>query len=63
MMDTVCLNVVGFRDVLWSLVCILCSLVSKEQGITVVAVCVVYDIFIANQVGGNRYWYFRNIII
>ena len=40
----------GSRDVLWSLVCVLCSTVSKEQGVTVVAVCVVYDLFIANQV-------------
>ena len=40
----------GSRDVLWSLVCVVCSTVSKEQGITVVAVCVVYDLFIANQV-------------
>ena len=41
----------GSRYLLWSLVCVLCSLVSKEQGITVVAVCVVYDLFVANQVG------------
>ena len=37
-------------DLLWSLVCVVCSLISKEQGVTVVAVCVVYDLFIANQV-------------
>ena len=28
----------------------LCSVLSKEQGITVVAVCVVYDFFILHKV-------------
>ena len=32
------------------LVCCLCSVLSKEQGITVVAVCVTYDLFIVHQV-------------
>ena len=40
----------SLSSVLWSVVCVVCSLVSKEQGVMVVGVCVVYDLFIANQV-------------
>lgn len=40
----------GTRKLVLSLLSVVCSLVSKEQGVTVVAVCLVYDIFVANQV-------------
>ncbi len=33
-----------------SLLCCVCSVLSKEQGITVIAVCYTYDLFIVRNV-------------
>ena len=41
----------GIRHLSWSLLFCLFSVLSKEQGFTVVAVCVVFEFFIAHEVG------------
>lgn len=42
----------GTKWVWFSFVLTVCSVLSKEQGVTVVAVCVVYDFFTAHKVCG-----------
>ena len=42
---------VGIRHLCWSLLFCLFSVLSKEQGFTVVAVCIVFEFFIAHEVG------------
>ena len=44
---------IGLVWLLVSLLCIVCSALSKEQGITVAAVCIVYDFFIVHKVWGR----------
>ena len=53
----------GSKKLVLSLVSVVCSLISKEQGVTVVAVCLVYDLFVANQVAKCTFYIFISIII
>lgn len=49
---------VGHTDVKWLCMCLLsalCAVLSKEQGITVVAVCVVYDVLYCVKVRDYMY--------
>ncbi len=43
----------GVKWLVLSLLCCLLSVLSKEQGITAIAVCITYDIFIFHQVRIN----------
>ena len=52
----VCLVIVGGNQwQMYSLLCVLCSMLSKEQGITVLGFCVVYDITTSSRVRREKY--------
>ena len=50
LVDLRLLSIADWKYLLASLVLCLCSVLSKEQGITGVAVCLTYDVFIAQKV-------------
>lgn len=52
----------GFKWVCLSLVMCFCSVLSKEQGITAIAVCLTYDVFIARNVSHHNSLAYTNTI-